>query len=60
MATHRLLPQGAEDDQLLALALEREGLSVQFAVWNDPAVEWQAGALTVVRSTWDYHLQTDA
>ena len=60
VATHRLLPQGAVDDRLLATALEREGLSVRFAVWNDPAVDWHAGALTVVRSTWDYHLESHA
>ncbi|HEU5480500.1 MAG TPA: hypothetical protein VFU90_11730, partial [Candidatus Tumulicola sp.] len=43
------------DDRLLAGELRRRGLRVAIAVWSDPAVDWSAGRLTVLRSTWDYH-----
>jgi len=30
------------------------GVDAQPAVWDDPAVDWDSFALSVVRSTWDY------
>lgn len=60
LVTHQGLPQGAQDDQLLAEALQRLGHSVRFAVWNDPTVDWSQGAVTLIRSTWDYHLAPEA
>lgn len=57
LVTHQGLPQGSDDDQLLAEALRAQGCSVRLAVWNDPNVDWGAGRLTLIRSTWDYHLQ---
>ncbi|HMW44488.1 MAG TPA: hypothetical protein PLN08_09890 [Solirubrobacterales bacterium] len=43
-----------EDDLLSADLLAERGVEVEFAVWNDPAVDWESFDLTVIRSTWDY------
>jgi glutathione synthase/RimK-type ligase-like ATP-grasp enzyme len=50
LATCAAFPDGDEDDAWLAAALP-EG---EFAVWDDPSVDWHAFDLVVVRSTWDY------
>jgi glutathione synthase/RimK-type ligase-like ATP-grasp enzyme len=50
LATCAALPQGDDDEQLLAAALPE----AVWAVWDDPAVDWAAFELVVVRSTWDY------
>ena len=42
------------DDDLLRVALRGLGVDVDAAVWDDPAVDWAAYDLVVVRSTWDY------
>lgn len=60
LVTHAALPLGSRDDHLLAAALYRQGAQVRFAVWDDPAVDWAATPITVVRSTWDYHLKPTA
>ncbi len=60
LVTHAALPGGAPDDRLLAAALAREGVAVRFAVWSDDRLDWSASALTLVRSTWDYHRQPQA
>lgn len=60
LVTHHGMPQGAQDDQLLAEALQRSGQTVRFAVWNEPSVDWSASRITLVRSTWDYHLMPAA
>jgi hypothetical protein len=43
------------------LALEPElaarGLSSALVAWDDPAVDWPAFRLCVIRATWDYHLR---
>lgn len=43
-----------EDDQPLRSSLEHRGAQVTAAVWNDPAVDWAAFDVVVIRSTWDY------
>ena len=43
-----------DDLPLLAAALEELGAAVTTPVWDDPAVDWAATDLAVVRSTWDY------
>lgn len=43
-----------EDAPLLVPALEQAGVSARPAVWDDPAEDWSAADLVVVRSTWDY------
>lgn len=47
------LPEG-EDAALLDPALRAEGIEPVWAVWDDPAVDWAAFDLVVVRSAWDY------
>lgn len=47
-------PDLTSDDRLLRGALEARGATVRAAIWNDPAVDWSASAVTVFRSTWDY------
>ena len=41
-------------------ALAERGVSAQPAVWDDPAVDWAAFDLVVLRSTWDYAERRDA
>lgn len=48
-ATCVQLPDGWEDDQEAARLTEAE-----FAVWDDPAVDWEAYDRVVLRSVWDY------
>lgn len=52
----------ALDDDLppLVAALGGRGADVAVPVWDDPAVDWAAFDVVVVRSTWDYHRQRDA
>lgn len=56
IVTHAAMPEGVGDDHMLAHAIKLANGTVRFAVWNDPLVDWSAGAITVVRSAWDYHL----
>jgi glutathione synthase/RimK-type ligase-like ATP-grasp enzyme len=48
------MPDGDEDDAALPALLEAE-----FAVWDDPGVDWDAYDVVVVRSTWDYQERRD-
>jgi len=57
LATCAALPAGDEDDAGLPAAL---GGDTRFVVWDDPAVDWSAFDLVVVRSTWDYQERRDA
>jgi len=54
LATCRELPDLFEDDAPLLPALAAVGVDAVPAVWDDPAVDWAAFDLVVVRSTWDY------
>jgi hypothetical protein len=60
LATCAELPEGDEDERLLPPALVARGIESRFAVWDDPAVDWAAFGLVVVRSTWDYTSRRDA
>jgi glutathione synthase/RimK-type ligase-like ATP-grasp enzyme len=60
IATHAAMPAGSTDDRLFADALASAGARVRVAVWNDPGLDWSLSPRTVIRSTWDYHLQPDA
>ncbi len=53
------LPELDPDDQLLLKPLARVGVAVTAAVWDDPAVDWAAFDLVVLRSPWDYALRRD-
>lgn len=48
------------DAPILADALLARGIEAEAAVWDDPAVDWLAYELVVVRSTWDYPRRRDA
>lgn len=50
-----IVPDLDPDDRLLADELQARGVSLAIATWNDPAVDWAASSLCLVRSTWDYH-----
>ncbi len=54
LATASSLPALDEDDRPLVPALEARGIEARAAVWDDPAVDWAAAAVCVIRSTWDY------
>jgi len=56
-ATYGAQPGLSEDDQHFARALERRGVQVCAAAWDDPAAAWSSAAAVVIRSTWDYHLR---
>ncbi|WP_199423944.1 ATP-grasp domain-containing protein [Actinotalea solisilvae] len=54
LATCAALPTlDAEESPLLG-ELQARGVDVDVAVWDDPAVDWSAYDLVVIRSTWDY------
>ena len=59
LATFSGLPDLYEDDRLVLRPLERLGVDAVPAVWDDPAVDWAAYDLVVVRSTWDYTLRRE-
>ena len=47
--------RGLDDDLApLGAALTARGVAYRIADWDDPAVDWAAFALVVVRSVWDY------
>jgi hypothetical protein len=48
-------PAGPDDDAPLVAACAAQGLRTAWAVWDDPAVDWAAAPVAVIRATWDYH-----
>jgi glutathione synthase/RimK-type ligase-like ATP-grasp enzyme len=59
LATCAELPDGEPGGDLLLDALAERGVSARFAAWDDPAVDWSAARLVMVRSTWDYDGRRD-
>ncbi|MFI2485382.1 RimK family alpha-L-glutamate ligase [Promicromonospora kroppenstedtii] len=59
LATCSQLPDLDKDDVPLIAALASRGITAEPAVWDDPAVDWQAYDLVLVRSTWDYSPRHD-
>ena len=55
IVTQRSLVVGAPDDRLLMKCLKERDLRVRLAAWDDPAVDWGASAVTVIRSAWNYY-----
>ncbi len=47
-------PEFQTSDAVAAAALARRGVDVAPAAWNGPQAAFDAAALTIVRSTWDY------
>lgn len=58
--TERVLPEPDPDEGLLMEAIAAAGLQPRLAAWDDPAVDWGAARLAVIRSTWNYHYRRDA
>lgn len=54
LATDREHPDLTDDDRYLVDALNDRGLRARPAVWSDPAVDWSAARIVVVRSVFDY------
>lgn len=54
LATCTALPHGDPDDAGLQAALAAHGVSAEWIAWDDPATDWAAFDLVVVRSPWDY------
>jgi hypothetical protein len=48
------LPELDADDRLAIPPLEALGCRVVPVAWDDPSVDWDRFALSVIRSTWDY------
>lgn len=53
LATSAAFPEGVDEQRLAA------ELDATWAVWDDPAVDWSAFELVVVRSVWDYSERVD-
>lgn len=47
-----------DDERLVLPGLAERGIEAKTAIWSDPEVDW-AGALVVIRSTWDYTRRRD-
>ena len=54
LATCAALPDLDDDDAVLPPLLRERGVEPDVVVWDDPAVDFSAYALVVVRDTWDY------
>ncbi|GIG70024.1 ATP-grasp domain-containing protein [Phytomonospora endophytica] len=54
LVTCAQIPELDADERLLIEPLAARGITASPVVWDDPAVDWDAFDLTVVRNTWDY------
>jgi glutathione synthase/RimK-type ligase-like ATP-grasp enzyme len=54
LATCATMPDGEPGHEALEAALAARGVDAAWAAWDDGSVDWDAAALVVVRSTWDY------
>jgi hypothetical protein len=59
LVTCAALPDLDPDNRLLADALVARGVPVSIQVWDDPAVDWSAYRLVVLRAPWDYPPRRD-
>ena len=59
LATCDWLPDLYPDDAPLVAALEEAGVAAVPSVWTDPAIDWDAFDMVVVRTTWDYFVRRD-
>jgi hypothetical protein len=53
------LPALEDDDRLVIAPLAERGVAAEPVVWDDPAVDWSAFDLAVLRSPWDYSPRRD-
>jgi hypothetical protein len=54
LVTCAALPALEDDDRLVIDPLDGLGVAAEPVVWDDPAVDWSAYDLAVLRSPWDY------
>lgn len=54
LATQAAHRDGYFDDKLALPAFQAKGMQAEFAVWNDPSVDWSRFAGVLIRSPWDY------
>jgi hypothetical protein len=52
----RELPEPDADEQPLLRALAAAGIGARSLSWDDPTVDWSAVELSLLRATWNYHL----
>jgi glutathione synthase/RimK-type ligase-like ATP-grasp enzyme len=57
LVTSPALPNLYEDDHLLVVALEEQGVAARPAVWSDAGVDWMGFDALVIRSPWDYFVR---
>lgn len=57
--TYEKAPDGTPDDRMTAQQLAAQGVEVCFVIWDDPNVAWSSFPVSVIRSTWDYHLKPE-
>jgi len=55
----RMFPGLYSDDVLLLRALIDRGVRAEAVLWDDPAADWSAYDLAVIRETWDYPARRD-
>ena len=60
LVTSDLFPDLYDDDHPLRDALRDRGVRVDPVRWDDPAADWAAYDLAVLRSPWDYPARRDA
>lgn len=54
------LPEPDLDEAPLLAALRAAGLDAAVLAWDDPAADWAAGRMTLLRATWNYPLRPRA
>jgi hypothetical protein len=57
LVTCAQFPNLTDDEQVLVRALLALEIEPVAAVWDDPAFDWSRASVSVIRSTWDYHLR---
>ncbi|MBV8760304.1 MAG: hypothetical protein JO257_23635 [Deltaproteobacteria bacterium] len=60
IATCLNLPEVDVDAEPLVDALRRANVPFELLAWDDPSVDWDAPAPTILRSTWNYALNLDS
>lgn len=57
LITYQQSPTLTRSDTLLATALQARGWHATPAAWDDPAVDWTAFDVVILRACWNYHTQ---
>lgn len=59
LATYAGMPEGEPGFEALNTALTARGIDFEWAIWDDPSVDWAAASLVAIRATWDYAVRAD-